>query len=1363
MSFRLSIPVLLLSTMVALSAQESNKASKIDPKLRQLGVTETARVLIVLTDQPHADALRKAEKAFAQRKRVAQTEVNRLGELGTAAEAEFRKARVRLDDVVVATRQAAAAEVKRRIGPQQEAVSSRVKSLGGNVLTRYTMVNMLAAEIPVRALDALEADPDIVSVVPETIHKTNLVYSVPAFGAPAMWAAGFTGRGESVGVLDTGIYGDHPGFANVNVVAKVFLDGGRNNPCFADNAGTPVDMVKHGTHVAGIVAMQGYTGYSTTFGVARGLGTLYSLKVGHLTSASKQANCQTTGSFSSYDYFSAIDWSLQNSPIGVFNASFGGQTTADDDTDTRLFDYVVDTYGVTFAIAAGNDGPGAYTLGTPGIAYNVITVASANTHQTATRSDDTLSNFSSRGPTRIGRAKPDITAPGEAIASAAFNSGGLLSLSGTSMAAPHIAGAAALIRGTGVTDPKAIKALLINTTDGAGGWNAGSGWGYANLTTLSKQRNVSVDTIGSKQTKFYKSTSSGLFKTTIAWNRHPSRNNQVVPVMNDLGIKLYTGADNTEVSSSTAHGQNVQQVWWNKSGAMVIKVLAGTLVNDSEDYGIAFSNEASEVSGPALSVQCTGPAATVSAGATFSVNCTASNRGDLDAFGVTVSLLLPGGFSGGAAQAFGTITAGATSTRSFMASAGSASGNLSAKVSSSSFGDLYTASSPNVSITVGTSVLPVFSATPPALSFSFTTGGSTPAAQSVTLGLSRGTSAVTSASPASWLRANLASSAAPTTMSVSVVPGSLAAGSYTAAILVTANGAANSPTSITVTLRIAAASTAAKYESQRMARTIDLVNGCPVPVAVTKFYTTDAQARLWFVLRGTKQGEGGTVEWIGPNNSVYQAGSLGTIPSNGDYCFSPGLDVTNLPPSLQTGNWQARVSWMGVTQFNLTFSISRPVTLISALTTDNVPDNVCTAPAQRSSFFVTDSKAMIWFSVRDFQVGDVPSAKFFKPDGSVYYTSNWNPVTSAGSTRCFWSWIDIAGADAAQSEGTWKVTGFWNGIQYFSFDFTIAPPINVERKLMTGDLTDTLSCTLPNSTKTFLRSDPTAAIWFSVNGANAGDVARVEYIAPNGTQWSKLVWDPLDSGGNWCMWGWLNIASSQRTQGQVGKWTVNAYWNDTPIFTTDFTLAPVSVSGQMLTKATLSQLCSPPVQTSSFLTTDTVARAWFTVDDASTGDVASVEWWGPDGAKHSGSTFTPLDSAGSWCLASSLPIAGQSAAAKTGVWSNRVFWNGVELYRLAFRIDKPAGSSILSVSPMPVNAEAGDHAIAVRSGDGKATLLPSAVVSSLAGEAGEGEVASCGGSNGGRKVACAASSPSIGQLSSRRTDSKPKGGFGSSQ
>jgi serine protease AprX len=238
---------------------------------------------------------------------------------------------------------------------------------------------------------------------------------VPSLGAPVFWAAGYTGAGESVAVMDTGVRTSHPAFSGLNIVSKVFLDYAKQDPCFGDDATSPEDKQGHGTHVAGIVASRGAPGWSNYWGVARGLGTLYNLKIAYLD------KCTGGGRFQGNDLVAALNWAVQQAPwVKVINFSSGKDSSGDDDVLARLFDYFADTYGLTISVSAGNESKSGFLglwtkpgpVSSPGIGSNVITVAAMNTQGTIDRSDDEIAIFSSRGPTVGGRKKPDIAAPG---------------------------------------------------------------------------------------------------------------------------------------------------------------------------------------------------------------------------------------------------------------------------------------------------------------------------------------------------------------------------------------------------------------------------------------------------------------------------------------------------------------------------------------------------------------------------------------------------------------------------------------------------------------------------------------------------------------------------------------------------------------------------------------------------------------------------------------------------------------------------------------------------------------------------------------------------------------------------------------
>src|SRR2546427_601841 len=145
----------------------------------------------------------------------------------------------------------------------------------------------------------------------------------------------------------------------------------------------------------------------------------------------------------SVDGMAGVDWAVQTAGADVISLSFGGGGGVSDTPWQRFFDAVVDGLHVAVAIAAGNAGPGARTVGEPGAAFNILSVGAIDDGNTIPRTDDTIAGFSSRGPTGDGRVKPDIVAPRVGITSTyTVWEGGepdFIADRGTSMATPHVA------------------------------------------------------------------------------------------------------------------------------------------------------------------------------------------------------------------------------------------------------------------------------------------------------------------------------------------------------------------------------------------------------------------------------------------------------------------------------------------------------------------------------------------------------------------------------------------------------------------------------------------------------------------------------------------------------------------------------------------------------------------------------------------------------------------------------------------------------------------------------------------------------------------------------------------------------------
>ncbi|GLZ16438.1 serine protease [Actinomadura sp. NBRC 104425] len=259
-------------------------------------------------------------------------------------------------------------------------------------------------------------------------------------GAPAAWRSGVTGRGVKVAVLDTGVDASHPDLKSRIAETANFSE-----------AADAVDRVGHGTHVASIVAGSG----AAAGGERRGVAPDASLLVG------KVLDDEGYGTESSV--IAGMEWAVPRAKI--VNMSLGGDPTDGTDPLAQALDRLTDQHGTLFVTAAGNTGA-VSSVGSPGSADAALTVGAVDGR-------DRLADFSSRGP-RTGRyaAKPEIVAPGVDImaARAAGTSMGdaldahYASASGTSMAAPHVAGAAALLlQKHPQWTPAQLKAALVGS------------------------------------------------------------------------------------------------------------------------------------------------------------------------------------------------------------------------------------------------------------------------------------------------------------------------------------------------------------------------------------------------------------------------------------------------------------------------------------------------------------------------------------------------------------------------------------------------------------------------------------------------------------------------------------------------------------------------------------------------------------------------------------------------------------------------------------------------------------------------------------------------------------------------------------
>jgi serine protease AprX len=363
----------------------------------------------------------------------------------------------------------------------------RVQRLGARLNHRLGVVKGIALTIPVRALLALEADPEILSVSVDHPIKGLDETTDAATNVPSAWNAGYNGAGIGVAVIDSGINDSHPDlWDSTESYSRVVYHQDFTGTSTSNWSGAKYDLYGHGTHVAGIIGGNGYLSSGNYSGVAPGV-NLVDLRALDLNGVGSDSTV-----------IAAIQQAiaLQNTyNIQVINLSLG-RGIAVSYTQDPLCQAVESAWqaGIVVVVAAGNYGrlsvygsDGYGTITAPGNDPFVITVGAMNSNGSSSQSAETMTSYSSKGPTTYDHVvKPDIMAPGNDIVSLAAPGATLealypvalvtgnngkpdyFTLSGTSMATPVVSGAVALLlQQNGNLTPDQVKALLMQTTYGA--------------------------------------------------------------------------------------------------------------------------------------------------------------------------------------------------------------------------------------------------------------------------------------------------------------------------------------------------------------------------------------------------------------------------------------------------------------------------------------------------------------------------------------------------------------------------------------------------------------------------------------------------------------------------------------------------------------------------------------------------------------------------------------------------------------------------------------------------------------------------------------------------------------------------------
>ncbi|MFN0124281.1 MAG: S8 family serine peptidase [Blastocatellia bacterium] len=380
------------------------------------------------------------------------------------------------------------------------ALDARLAMLGGRVTQKYPGMGLVSIEAPRAALRRIAAEGALSYVSPDrpvaAMGHVDITTGATLVRKVISGVSNLNGAGVGVAIIDSGVADPHMAFAYWNKAEADFTGGG-----------TPDDHFGHGTHVASLAA---------------GVQDIWSGSYKGIAPNARIINLRTLDAWgfgAASRVISALDWCVTNKAahnIRVINLSLGTMAKDSYRNDPLcLAARRAHNAGIVVVAAAGNDGKALLTgqklyggIHSPGIEPSVITVGASNTMGTDSRADDVIATFSSRGPTRgyfINGAgqrvyddliKPDLVAPGNRLVAAASSDNPrdsntlldlfptlkasdngdatyrMMYLSGTSMSAPQVAGAAALlIQANPALTPNLVKAILMYTAQPLKGFN----------------------------------------------------------------------------------------------------------------------------------------------------------------------------------------------------------------------------------------------------------------------------------------------------------------------------------------------------------------------------------------------------------------------------------------------------------------------------------------------------------------------------------------------------------------------------------------------------------------------------------------------------------------------------------------------------------------------------------------------------------------------------------------------------------------------------------------------------------------------------------------------------------------------------
>lgn len=394
----------------------------------------------------------------------------------------------------------------------------------GLLVHEFSVLPMLAVQGTPAQVRAALSLPGLVSAYYNKQLRYLLHESVPLIGADRVWRElGYTGKGVGVAVIDSGIDATHPDLTfgpvtvqNVKIVGPNFFSG---DAVILENLPNSDTTSGHGTHVAGTIAGRGTASGGYYTGVAPGA---------HLIGVGAGDALFILFALQGFDYVLAHAAEYN---IKVISNSWGSSGAFSPGDPVNVASKLAHDRGITVVFAAGNEGPGENTLNPYSVAPWVIGVAAGN------KDGQTLADFSSRGIPGDALYHPTITAPGVNIVStrglntvlpvlgvtddASINPAWIpyyTTMSGTSMATPHVSGVLALmLEANPRLGPDILKDLLIKTATPMPGYQEFEvGAGYVNAYQAVAEAQITSPKYGQvkgKDGKTYKTISQ-----TVTWN-----------------------------------------------------------------------------------------------------------------------------------------------------------------------------------------------------------------------------------------------------------------------------------------------------------------------------------------------------------------------------------------------------------------------------------------------------------------------------------------------------------------------------------------------------------------------------------------------------------------------------------------------------------------------------------------------------------------------------------------------------------------------------------------------------------------------------------------------------------------------------